>query len=326
MSKSNKRRDQGEDEGQDKLEFDLSMFDDDEVLSNADEIPDEFLVTTDEGEKIDTRTGEIVDTLEELVSNESEDDDWAGVDDSQFEPDLDDLDGEDSDEEDEPEETKEVEVEPKKTDQDLILTRLIKAAKHGSVKGLCDFSRKYGEIDYDSRFKPIVSRVHEITQKYRTGGIQQNLGDIPDDLLELGALMVSLSEPLGFLEGAFEDVDECRKLALAGFYMELKRAEEELGISITNKDAEHASRVLARDYIKDKGEASILMRQLRNLWYGLRHLIDILDGSLRRAGSEFKRMEQAEGVVHKSPQTQSSVPDDDEEWDDEEGITGEWNG
>ncbi len=324
-----------------KEELDLSMFENDneELFTNTDDIPEEFLIETDNGEKCDTRTGAIITEKEEVVSKEIDrDDDWADNSNS-FEPELDvqDIAVSKTDTEPEPEadtseslpEEATAEVIPQALEGDQVLHRLLKAAKRGSVEEMCSFGRKFGEIEYDKSFKPIVARIHEITKKYRSGGIQNNLGTIPDDLLELGALMVSLSEPLGFLEGVFEDADECRKLALAGFYLEAKRLKEQENFNVTDKDAEHVGRVLSHKYIKNKGEAAILMRQLRNLWYGLRHLIDILDGSLKRAGSEMKRIEQAEGVVHRySPQNESSSSKEENEPEvDEDGVVvGEWNG
>jgi len=200
----------------------------------------------------------------------------------------------------------ETEVDPESTtavatkpDGDTILDQLLDAANYKRVREACDFGRSYAEMNYSEDFAYLVGRVHEIVKKYKDRGFAANISSAADDLIELSGLLVTLSEPLGYLEGCFEEAEEIRKLAKSALYLEAKKLKVE-GWRVTDRDAEHIGRQLAHPYILQKGKADIHARMMRNLWYGTRHFIDMLNATIMRAGSEMKYVEMSEAAAHRA--------------------------
>ncbi len=274
-------------------------------LAGPEKSKERFVALLGDGTVVDKETGEV---LDDPNSSPATDDSGDETDpgDGSFTPDAS---KEISRETDEPVSSdagevacRETEVpaspEPEKPDSDAILNKLMKAANHKSVRELCEFSRSYADMNYQEDFAYLVGRIQEIVKKYRERGFVANISSAVDDLIELSGLMVSLSEPLGFLEGCFEEAEEIRKLAKSAFYLEAKKLKVD-GWKVTDKDAEHIGRTLARPYIESKGQADIQARMLRNLWYGTRHLIDMLNATIMRAGSEVKYIELAESAAHR---------------------------
>ena len=282
-------------------DIDTSIFDDDKLGSPAS--GDSLGTKMEDGTVVDSSTGEVLHEPED-----SEDHSSAGEPETQFNDASEPRENKDDHEGDSgcsrstrPAEEERVftppaPIVPDEPDSERILDKLLKTVRHKDVEELCEFSRSYADMNYEDGFSYLVGRVHEIVKRYQEHGFGANLSTAGDDLIELSGLLVTLAEPLGFLEGAFEEAEEIRKLALSAFYLEAKKYRVD-GWKLTDRDAENIARRLSQPYIKQAGKTAIYARMLRNLWYGLRSFVDMLNASIMRAGSELKYIEQSEGAA-----------------------------
>jgi len=191
--------------------------------------------------------------------------------------------------------------EAEKTGLERILSRVTGTRVQEMLQSVPEFS----DLLFEG-FAEEIGEASRIIERYYAQGLESNLGRAEEDLAKCAAILVRLASPLGFVQGVSADWQEKKKLAMSGYYLELRTIRERDGINLTQGDADMACRVLASNVITHMGNALAAEKSLTNFWYALKDFIHILESQISRRFTEGRYDKMAEGGLrqaHRDPPT-----------------------
>lgn len=158
---------------------------------------------------------------------------------------------------------------------------------------------KLEDCDF-GQFETEMKEAQDIVDKYYERGFETNPHEAEVDLGKLSAIMVRISRAVGFYQGGSEQLEEVRKFAKSALYTEFKELRDKHSLRISDKDADHAARMMAGKYMVEKARANTLGKMVTNFWYATRKFIDVLEGIIIRNRSEHRLEQHAEAAIDRS--------------------------